>query len=1320
MRQISTYKPFVVAAITGMAVVFAGHLLEQDQQSRLLATERERVAGQLGQLRANLEREVNGNLLMVRGLTAVIAAQPDIDQAGFSAIARHMVTDSSPLRNIAGAPDMVIRLMYPMANNEAAIGLDYREHPEQREAALLAVEQGAMVVAGPLPLVQGGTGVVARVPVFVGRDQPGSAAGHLWGLVAAVIDIDKLYSLAGLTGHRERLGLEVAIRGRDGAGAAGDVFYGSSNLFEREPAVATVSLPVGQWQIAALPVGGWGRFERDGAIFLTRLITLVLAGLLALLTYRVTSDHLALRRTAAELHDSEERYRLAQRLSGLGLWEWDIKDNTIHWSDEVLALWGYGRDEFSGEFDAVAGRIHVEDLPRWQDDIKACLDGEKEHHEEFRVLQPDGSVRWIEAFGDVERDVAGKPVRMMGLVADITSRKQLETAQRRYAQIVSCSSDMLALLDRDCRYLACNDAYRQAFGLPADGIVGHSMADVLGPRFFDAATRARVDRCIAGNEVSYQAWIDFPTTGKRFMDIHYFPYRDVDGVVREFVVNARDETPREMARQGLREQQRFITRAMETAQTGIYIQDYASGRNRYTNSGYKVITGYAHKDLVDLQPEQYEALFHPDDRLRRREHLQRISRLPDGRALEFEYRFLTREGRWVWCRAWDSPFERDTAGNVRSFIGTLLDVTTLKQAESSLRESEQRLSTLIANLPGMVYRCRFNPMWSMEFVSEGCLVLTGYAPADLLNDATVAFGEIIHAEDRDRVYADIERAVAESRPFELSYRIRTREGECRHVWERGRMVARDDTGAVMLEGFIADISERERARTALEDSESKYRLLVENQTDLVVKVDPQGRFEFVSPSYCKMFGKEEEELLGHAFMPLVHEDDRATTAEAMEALFRPPHHCYLEQRALTVEGWRWLAWSDTAVVGDDGEVLAIVGSGRDITGIKNAELALRESERRFRAVFDQQFQFMAILAPDGTTLEINELPLRATGTTREDYVGRPFWQSPAWKALPEWQRIWPQRLDEAAATQEVILTQDVYRGADGELRAAEAATRAIVDDNGRVEFFLIQASDNTERRRAEKERDRLVDDLQVLNDQLEQKVAQRTAELVESNRELESFTYAVSHDLRAPLRAISGFESALREDFAEALPAEGIEFLDEIRIGAHRMNALIDGLLDLSRSTRGRPRQATVDLAQTSRDVAALLSDGDESREIRLETEGDLVVSGDPRLLRTLMQNLLENAWKYTQTRPLAVIRVTGERDEAGAVICVEDNGVGFDPEFAHKLFEPFQRLHRQDEFPGIGIGLATAARIVRRHGGDIVGCGRPGEGARFCFTLAA
>ncbi len=253
------------------------------------------------------------------------------------------------------------------------------------------------------------------------------------------------------------------------------------------------------------------------------------------------------------------------------------------------------------------------------------------------------------------------------------------------------------------------------------------------------------------------------------------------------------------------------------------------------------------------------------------------------------------------------------------------------------------------------------------------------------------------------------------------------------------------------------------------------------------------------------------------------------------------------------------------------------------------------------------------------------------------------------------------------------------------------------------------------------ERQRIGEELRLAKDAAEaglQKVTERTAELAAANQELEGFAYAVSHDLRAPLRAMSGFSRALAEDHGDKLDGEAKLYLDQIDIASRSMGGLIDGILALSRSTRGELRREAIDISPLATSLLEELARNEPERRVAWRVEPGLKVSGDPRMIEAVLRNLLGNAWKYTGKTLQPEIRVFADETGGKHYICVEDNGAGFDMAHAEQLFQPFRRLHRQDEFPGIGIGLATVQRIVRRHGGEIRAEGRPGAGARFCLTL--
>lgn len=510
-----------------------------------------------------------------------------------------------------------------------------------------------------------------------------------------------------------------------------------------------------------------------------------------------------------------------------------------------------------------------------------------------------------------------------------------------------------------------------------------------------------------------------------------------------------------------------------------------------------------------------------------------------------------------------------------------------------------------------------------------------------------------------------------------------------------------------------DITERKRAVEEIRQRESRFRAVAESASDSILIIDEESRVLYANNATENVFGYSPGELNGKKLTMLMPE------------VFREQHTAGLKRYERT--GVRRLNWGSLEFPGlhKSGRELPLevsfgeftsngkrnfAGIIRDSSQRKFAERALRESEARLSGIIESAMDAVITVDEDQKIILFNSAAERMFLYPREEAIGQPV------------DRFIPQRfrseykghIESSGTTQLTRRSRaglDALYGlrADGEEFPIEASISQIEADGRKIYTVILR--DVTERALAEERNRRL-------NDDLELRVADRTAQLEAANSELESFSYSVSHDLRAPLRHINGFSQALLEDYSDKLDDIGKGFLNEVRGASREMAELIDDLLMLARVTRSEMDPQEVDLSSLAWEVIGELRKMEPDRVNAFEVQPDLFAVCDRRLARIVLVNLIGNAWKFTAKVDSTRIEFGQADVRGGPHFFVRDNGAGFDMAYANKLFGAFQRLHSGTEFEGTGIGLATVRRIVTRHGGEVWAEGENGKGAVFYFTL--
>lgn len=991
----------------------------------------------------------------------------------------------------------------------------------------------------------------------------------------------------------------------------------------------------------------------------------------------------------AELQSSEQRYASLAKAAPVGIFRSDTQGSCVYVNDRWCQMTGLPAAASLGT--GWAASIYPGDRDQMVSEWQRSIQKNSTFQQEFRVQHSEGQIYWVFAQAVAEYDAKEQIIGYVGTITDISDRKraeeELQQKNTEMQAILAIFPDLFFRMAADGTILDYKARNTSDLYVPPEFFLNKRMQEVLPPNVAEliSATIAQVLQTKLVISLEYSLPI-----GDRE---EYFEARFISFQEDQIVAIVRNISDRKAAEAALSQSEQRLQALLQHSSDIVSILD-EQGNLVYNSPAAQRIHGFLPEDILGRNTFE---LIHPDDRSRVAATFSRLLEEPASKV-SVQYRYMTKEKGYVWMEAVASNQLHNP--NIRGIVANSRDITERKLAEQALQDSENRLSNLIANLPGYVYRVANDPNYTPEFISEGVYQITGYRQEEYLLTRTISCGQEIHPDDAELIWNLVQQALERRQPYECEYRIITKTGETKWVWERGRGCWTQSGELLYLEGFVTDISDRKQAEaTRLQAEKLQLELtLLEKILDIVLAGywdwDIPNHKKYMSPGLKRMFGYEEAELPNalETWQRLIFPEDLPGVLECFERHVGShgeiPYYNevrYRHKNGSTV----WVICSGQVIEWDEqGNPLRMIGCHIDITKRKQAEVTMR----RQLAAIEAAIEGIGILQGD-TYLYLNQAYLDLLGYERpEELLGKPWRLLYAQEEIERFEReVFPVLGRDRSWQGEAIAIRK-----DGST-FAQGLSLTLTDDG----LLICVCRDISDRKQAEEQ------------------IREKTLQLEATNRELESFSYSVSHDLRAPLRHINGFVNALRQQLEHNSALDNpkvVRYLETIENSSQRMALLIDGLLTLSRMGRRQIEYQPVKLRPLVEEAISFVqSNPGESTPVKFVLGNLPAASGDATLLQQVFCNLIGNAVKFSRNHPDPLVEIGSLPDNT---IFVKDNGVGFSMDYADKLFGAFQRLHSQKEFEGTGIGLAIVQRIIHRHGGTIWAESQPDQGATFYFTI--
>lgn len=796
---------FFAIALTITATTFIVRSEEARQRQEL----RLQTVLQVSSIRAKAEGTINSTLFLTRGVVAYIASHPEINQEQFHQLAKDLLLHDAHIRNMALARNNVITHMYPIKGNEAAVGLSYMDHPQQKGAVLRAIETRKTVVAGPVNLVQGGTGFISRTPIFLTPSGKETGSGSYWGIASMVIDMDTLFEIAGISSTTAE-GLRIAVRGKDGLGAEGDLFFGDEIIFKSDPVLLNVTLPEGSWQIAAIPEKGWN-IVCDRAVFI-KFSGILISTMLALSIWLIgrLSRERALRKAEEATAEADRKVKeLADSLSQV-VYRADANTfETLYINNAVEKMFGYSTKEWLEDSSLWEESIHPED----KDEVFKVLEDAKKKCKnlfyKYRIIKKDGTVRYVEDRITWERDDKGNIGSVNGLVYDITERKkaeeELQSNNELLNKIFSTTYGLIAYLDTDFRFIRVNQAYADADGHLPDFFIGKNHFDLYPNEENEAIFRRVVETSEPyGIYAKPFEYADHPERAVTYWDWALVPAMDIHGKVDGLLMTLMNVTDNVKKEEILKASEDKYRNLFEHATDSIFILEPDTGRFLDCNEIAAKRLSYRKAELLNLRVFDINP---PDSSNSIKE---RFRMLRGGESITFETSHRRKDGTLMPVEISSRLIEY---GGQNALQAIVRDISKRKESEEKLRLLEKALET--TNVGVTIANIERNIVYTNPFEAK----MHGYSVDELIGKkiGTLAPPELSQS-------LNIEKMKMSKTKKRESVNIR-KDGNSFPVYLTSDIVTNASNDPIGMVTICEDITDRKKAENELKTSREQLRNL---------------------------------------------------------------------------------------------------------------------------------------------------------------------------------------------------------------------------------------------------------------------------------------------------------------------------------------------------------------------------------------------------------------------------------------------------------------------------------------------------------------